>query len=79
MSSECVSCGDPIPADGRCAVPRCQRPEDPRCGDCHAEIFHGAIPDVTGDGVLGGNAAGRGRDPSPSQENNVRLMEDGPT
>ena len=76
--AECRSCGDQI--NGRpCKVPRCPKMFDPRCVSCHAELVHGAIPDVTGDGVLGGNPRGGHRfgDPSPWGENNVRTMEDG--
>lgn len=75
---ECVSCGDLYPSDRKCRT-RCLRPNDPRCAECHAEVVHGAIPNVTGDGVLGGNVSGGNRsgEPSPWLENNVRLMEDG--
>lgn len=73
----CCSCGDPVL--GPCKIKKCPAPLDPRCRACHAEKFHGAIPDVTGDGTIGGNPRGGHRhgDPSPWQENNVKLMEDG--
>ena len=76
--SACVSCGESIPKSRKCSDPRCLRPDDPRCSECHAEKWHGAIPDVTGDGILGGNAGAlRLKEPSPWRENNVRLMEEG--
>lgn len=76
---ECASCGDVLPDDHRCQAPKCKRRNDLRCSECHAEKYHGAIPNVTGDGKLGGNprGAGKERGPSPWEENNVRIMEDG--
>jgi hypothetical protein len=75
MKRACFSCGDPA-RPKPCETKGCLCPEDPRCGACHAEKFHGAIPDVTGDGILGGNVGGyHPKEPSPWMENNVRLME----
>ena len=74
----CFSCDDPI-RGWKCKAPVCRCREDRRCSVCHAEVQHGAIPNVTGDGVLGGNPRGsKLGDPSPWRENNVKLMEDGP-
>ena len=50
--SACVSCGESIPKSRKCSDPRCLMPDDPRCSECHAEKWHGAIPDVTGDGTV---------------------------
>ncbi len=74
--SVCRSCGDQISPDKECDVPGCKRPKDRRCSACHNELTHGCIPNVTGDGRLGGNPRGsRLKEPSPWGENNVRTME----